>query len=420
MNVSKYDDQVRSLINGHLHGIGKRLSEYCASAVDGGDVEELSREFTGDIDGYVEEGVREAWEQSEAMRRKMEDEARARKRRTAKDVAVTAALLLALQSFLSRKERVLAGSMAKDFARQTRSALPLLSGENAKERSRQLAEYIKNPSRINIDKVELGKGETPILKPQPSLFSRMRRILVTDIAMAYRTAEYHAWQLLPFVVGQEIRLGKRHPVPDICDDLQGIYPKDFKFTGWHPWCRCFARPIFSWESEKISEMPENFSNWMEENAERIEKAKKKGTLPQWIKENERYVNLPIGRSEPSQKNLAKQTLEWGRHNIIGKKTYSNPAFKGKVARFTRNSFTENLRYGDLLYVKSEILTHLDDYLTPELKFKFERPEHGTSRGFYKTSIPYLGAIKEFKDRMVELQFSLKEDGNLYFYFIKIL
>ena len=107
MNVSKYDDQVRSLINGHLHGIGKRLSEYCASAVDGGDVEELSREFTGDIDGYVEEGVREAWEQSEAMRRKMEDEARARKRRTAKDVAVTAALLLALQSFLSRKERVL-------------------------------------------------------------------------------------------------------------------------------------------------------------------------------------------------------------------------------------------------------------------------------------------------------------------------
>ena len=180
--------------------------------------------------------------------------------------------------------------MAKDFARQTRSALPLLSGENAKERSRQLAEYIKNPSRINIDKVELGKGETPILKPQPSLFSRMRRILVTDIAMAYRTAEYHAWQLLPFVVGQEIRLGKRHPVPDICDDLQGIYPKDFKFIGWHPWCRCFARPIFSWESEKVTEMPRNFSSWMERNAERIGKAAERGTLPQWISGNIEYLS----------------------------------------------------------------------------------------------------------------------------------
>lgn len=291
MDVVKYDDHVRSLINGRLHGVGRRLSAYCTSVVGGGDIDELSKEFADDIDGYVEDGVREAWEQSEAMRREMEDEARVRKRRGVKDAVTTAALLLALQSFLSRKDRVLAGSMAKDFARQTRSVMPLLSGENAKERSRQLADYIKNPSRINIDKIELSKGETPILKPQPSLFSRMRRILVTDIATAYRTAEYHAWQLLPFVVGQEIRLGKKHPVPDICDDLQGIYPKDFKFIGWHPWCRCFARPIFSWESEEVTEMPGNFSSWIEKNAERIELAKKKGTLPQWMYENRKYVKV---------------------------------------------------------------------------------------------------------------------------------
>ena len=26
------------------------------------------------------------------------------------------------------------------------------------------------------------------------------------------------------------------PFYDICDELQGIYPKTFKWTGWHPHC----------------------------------------------------------------------------------------------------------------------------------------------------------------------------------------
>ena len=123
---------------------------------------------------------------------------------------------------------------------------------------------------------------------------------------------------------------------------------------------------------------------------------------------------------PTQKELSKQTLEWGRQNVIGKKTYSNPAFGGRVARFTKNSFTENLRYGDLFEVKTEILTHLDDYLAPNLEFRFENPVHGTSRGFYKAQVPYKGAIEEFKGRTVELQFSIRPNDELYFYFIKII
>ena len=30
---------------------------------------------------------------------------------------------------------------------------------------------------------------------------------------------------------------------DICDHMKGEYPKDFKFTGWHPNCRCVIHPI---------------------------------------------------------------------------------------------------------------------------------------------------------------------------------
>ena len=27
---------------------------------------------------------------------------------------------------------------------------------------------------------------------------------------------------------------------DICDELAGEYPKEFKFVGWHSHCRCFV------------------------------------------------------------------------------------------------------------------------------------------------------------------------------------
>ena len=36
---------------------------------------------------------------------------------------------------------------------------------------------------------------------------------------------------------------------DICDELKGDYPKDFKFTGWHPHCRCYATPLLKTPEE---------------------------------------------------------------------------------------------------------------------------------------------------------------------------
>ena len=53
-------------------------------------------------------------------------------------------------------------------------------------------------------------------------------------------------QQLDFILGIEVHLSNNHtclnakgepePFYDICDELQGRYPKDFKFTGWHPLC----------------------------------------------------------------------------------------------------------------------------------------------------------------------------------------
>ena len=62
------------------------------------------------------------------------------------------------------------------------------------------------------------------------------RVARTETNMAYRRADYERWQKMDFVLGIRIELSNQHPIPDICDDMQGDYPKNFYFGGWHPHC----------------------------------------------------------------------------------------------------------------------------------------------------------------------------------------
>ena len=151
-----------------------------------------------------------------------------------------------------------------------------------------------------------------------SSYKNARRLTATETNIAYHTADHDRWQKMDFVVGIEIKLsgnhtclgsdGKPHPFYDICDELQGKYPKDFKFTGWHPHCRCFATPILkTWEEmaadderilsgeepttesvNTVRDMPDKFKQWTEANQERIDRAK---SLPYFIKDNGRYFNI---------------------------------------------------------------------------------------------------------------------------------
>ncbi len=121
--------------------------------------------------------------------------------------------------------------------------------------------------------------------------------------MAYRTADHERWQQLDFVIGIEILLSNNHPCEDICDELAGVYPKTFKSVGWHPFCRCIAVPKLADEDEfiarqqalidgqdapegdysgEVTELPSNFTDWVQNNAERIENAK---SVPYFIRDN---------------------------------------------------------------------------------------------------------------------------------------
>ncbi|MBD5256215.1 MAG: hypothetical protein HDS50_01095 [Bacteroides sp.] len=138
-----------------------------------------------------------------------------------------------------------------------------------------------------------------------------QRLARTETNIAYRTSEYTRWHQLPFVIGIEIKLSNNHPEWDICDDLKGVYPKDFKWTGWHPNCRCYQQPILSTMEDvddmldailegkdpsevksagEITDTPPTFKEWVKDNEERIEQATAKGTLPYFIKDNKGYVD----------------------------------------------------------------------------------------------------------------------------------
>lgn len=60
----------------------------------------------------------------------------------------------------------------------------------------------------------------------------------------YRVADYERWQQLEFVIGVEIHRSKTAKCSCvICDNMKGVYPKTFKFQGWHDECKCFLVPI---------------------------------------------------------------------------------------------------------------------------------------------------------------------------------
>ncbi len=137
-----------------------------------------------------------------------------------------------------------------------------------------------------------------------SSYKNALRYAGTTTNIAYRTADYEQYQDFEFVLGIEIRVSENnHHVPDICDELAGKYPKDFKWTGWHPNCRCYQVPVLANKSKveemadtildggdpsnvpvdgRIEDVPDQFTKWVDRNAGRIKHAE---TIPYFLADN---------------------------------------------------------------------------------------------------------------------------------------
>lgn len=143
-----------------------------------------------------------------------------------------------------------------------------------------------------------------------SAYKNAMRMTRTETNMAYRKADHERWADMDFVLGIEISISNNHPEEpenEICERLQGRYPKSFVFTGWHPQCMCHAVPILPSDEElenmayalgageeytltgEVTEYPRAFVRWVEEHADDIEQAEERGTLPYFIRENRKVV-----------------------------------------------------------------------------------------------------------------------------------
>ena len=156
------------------------------------------------------------------------------------------------------------------------------------------------------------------------------RVARTETNMAYRQADHQRWQNMEFVLGQHIELSRNHPKRDICDDLEGDYPKDFIFDGWHPQCFCVCTPILvDWEEQRkvfraklkgetytpkgmrITECPDNFKSWVNDNKEKIHVVRKSGKEPYFIKNNATQID---GIINPQSKALTPIEIAKKRHD----------------------------------------------------------------------------------------------------------
>lgn len=202
--------------------------------------------------------------------------------------------------------------------------LGLGEGMSADRLSREVRKYLREPNRL-YRRVRDEKGILRLSKSASnyhpgqgvyrSSYKNARRLTATETNMAYRTADYERNQQLDFVLGIEVHLSNNHtclnakgepePFYDICDELQGRYPADFKFTGWHPLCRCYTTTILPSQDEmieylasmdenghspfqfsgRVETMPPQFNEWVLDNSDRIERAQERGTLPYFLKDN---------------------------------------------------------------------------------------------------------------------------------------
>lgn len=252
----------------------------------------------------------------------------------------------ACEAFLARRERGLnlserVWNLSKQFKEEMEMGLDLglRDGVSAVEMSRTLRRYLQNPTalfrRVRDEHGILHLSQRaaayhPGRGVYRSAYKNARRLTATEVNIAYRTADHLRMQDLDFVVGVEIQLsenhtclgadGKPHRFHDICDDLKGKYPKTFKFTGWHPHCRCYATPILKTEEEfdadthrilqgeeptegsenAVDDLPDEFKAWAKENEPRLEAAKARGTLPYFVRDNDALIG---GAFAPKKKTL---------------------------------------------------------------------------------------------------------------------
>lgn len=255
----------------------------------------------------------------------------------------------------------------------------LRNGISADDMTKELRQYLRHPDmlfrRVRDEQglLQLSKRAAAFHPGQGvyrSSFKNARRLAATETNIAYRTADYTRWQDLDFVVGIEIKLSNNHTLNgvafrDICDELKGLYPKTFKFTGWHPHCRCHVETVLKTEEEmaednrrimsgeepvqgsmnEVKDVPDSFKQWLEDNEER---AKRSFSVPYFITDNKqfipsKYMNLYAMKTPYDTFDEYREAMKYNKAHAnftpeqrANNRELSNalPVIQGKIMNFT--------------------------------------------------------------------------------------
>ena len=300
------------------------LFSFNPSTLAGQQVKQISKDLTVEVTAAIMDGITTAWELSNAKN----DALVAQYLNGTKDIPANLARRYlstndgALAAFAQRKVDGLRLSdrvwrYTDQFKSEIEMAIDigLRDGRSADKLSLDVRAYLQNPDALfrrvrdehgNLVLSKAAKAYHPGRGVYRSAYKNARRLASTECNIAYHKADKERWQSLDFVVGFKVVPSKNHPRPDMCDDLQGDYPKTFDFSGWHPHCRCHAEPIMKTLDEvkadnraiinggepsegsvnMVNSVPKGFEDWVVRNKSRIEAA---NSLPYFIRDNKAVV-----------------------------------------------------------------------------------------------------------------------------------
>ncbi len=296
----------------------------------------------------------------------------------------------------------LAGNAKKDLEVIIQNGI--LEGKSADEVTRGLKDYLNEPDRLyrRVKNKETGEMELSSAAKQynpgrgvyRSAYKNALRLAITEINAAYRRAEWESYQNNPLIVGYRIELSNNHTVVingkvrtlyDICDDMAGVYPKTFLWTGWHPHCRCRMIPIMisdedfkarqkarqagkldEWKPQRtIKEPPKAFFDWIENNRER---AKGWGNMPFFVKDNFKGGLLSNGLKELKYANNNIPNLVYPKESITFETSNNkNPAATELSGKFKMATTKQIFNEIDGLNPQTSTISSLGSYVSQSSK-----------------------------------------------------
>ena len=244
-----------------------------------------------------------------------------------------------------------------NITQQTKSQLEfyldsgVVAGRNANGISSDIRQILQNPQK-RFRRIRNEKGELVLSQPMKnyhpgqgvyrSAYKNALRTSATTTNIAHRSADYERWSKQDFILGIEVHRSANNRGPcKICDAMVGKYPKTFKFTGFHPFCICFATPITMEpedfadfllndtvpQGQTITDIPQAAKDFVSENKDGLQSAF-------WYKDN--FTNDGGLQREIVSQPITNEVIKVSKPKRIKTDAEKNDIQKRWEDRFVRN------------------------------------------------------------------------------------